>query len=489
MVLMLQYDPAKTEIVPNTLYELQHYDDTGQVAGYNSQMYVTHRKVWLQTGGALRVIGIPIAAPSGTAVATGDILTFTGVATKSGTVPFYIHGERFSVPVVVGDTADDLGVKAIALINGSTDILVQNATNLAGVVSAESSYGGLTANEIRIEGPAEDDLGLPNGISLATGALANGAGDEDTVLQAAYDAMILNPEWKTDIITPSATAVALDLAVTNIGEPDDGTIHGTGLWADEDYRPPINWTGNIGNYATATAPAANRKEEVANSIVAAPDRAEMPFVIAAVTAARCAAYSNSNPAAAPRGLSCILGPAVTAANDWTRGANGDAAANNALIAGVATIRTDADGNSILGDIVSTYRPAKYAFPVFQFVNNMRKVWNMGKSLQDDKKAYDNGVFVESVSEAPDQPLARDESSYRARVVGIAQQWQSYGIAYNSAFTIANMIVTFNQGGNPDRVDRFIPVLLSGNARVQSDTLLVDRNLAIAGETGIVVNVG
>ena len=494
IVLMCQYDAAKTEVVPYKVYDLTHYYQTGLTFGFTSQMYVVHRKVWLETNGAVQVKAIPISAPTG-AAASGDIVTITGtvtaVSSTAGAVDLYVHGERFSVGVAVGDTADVVGGKVETALKASSDILLDTSsiTNTAGVVAADVSYAGESGNDMRITGPKDTDSATPEGLTVVLADPDSGSGDEETVLQSAYDAMIVYGVWATDIITPSNSTAALDRALSNIGLPEDGTIKGSGLWSDDDYRPCTNWVGIVDTYSNSAALATNREEDPNNIIVAAPDRREMPYIIAAVACAKCASLWNSNPAQAPRGLALTgIGEAVTAANDWTRGANGNNQVDTALKAGLTTIRTDSSGNSILGDVATVYRPVTPEYPTWQFEVNKRKAWNIAKSLKDDKDAFDNGVFVESKEEAPDQPLARDEGSYEKRVVGLAILWQRYGWAYNSAFTITNMVVSIGEGGNPDRIGRYIPVVLSGNARVQSDTVLIDRNLEAAGLTGIALNV-
>lgn len=490
IVLMCQYDAAKTEVVPYKVYDLTHYYQTGLTFGFNSQMYVVHRKVWLETGGAVQVKAIPISAPTGVA-ATGNIVTITGASTEAGAIDLYVHGERFSVGVASGAAASDVGDDVATALKASSDIVFDTSTitNTAGVISGTVSYTGLSGNDVRITGPKDTDSATPAGLTVVLADPTTGAGDEETVLQSAYDAMIVYGVWTTDIITPSNTTAALDLALTNIGLPEDGTSKGSGLWADDDYRPCTNWVGIVDTYSNSAALAANREEDMNNVIVAAPDRMELPYVIAAVSCAKCAALWNSNPARAPRGTALTgVDEAVDAANDWTRGANGNNQVDTALKAGLTTLRTDSSGNSILGDVATTYRPVTPEYPTWQFEVNKRKAWNIGNSLKNDKDAFDNGVFVESVEEAPDQPLARDAASYEKRVVGLAILWQRYGWAYNSAFTITNMVIEIGEGGNPDRIGRYIPVVLSGNARVQSDTVLIDRNLEAADLTGISINV-
>lgn len=485
MVLMLQYDATKTTIVPYKIYNLGHFAQTGVDFGFNSQMYYGHKRAYEQSGGLVRVVAMPIPAPVGGAASTGDVLTITGTATKAGELVWRHHDVRFSVAVPVGMTASAAGDAVATALTADSEIMLDTIVNTAGVVSAAATFLGSTGDEIRTTGPEDTESQTPEGLTVVYGALTNGAGDE-TPLQAAWDAHITDPEWKTDVITPSATTAALDRALENIGLPDDGTNKGTGLWSDDDYRPCTNWTANIGDYTTATTPAVNRELDPDNIITAAPDRAELPFAIAIYAAIRSMGLWDSNPAAAPRYLSSRLSAAVNAANDWTRGANGNIAANNALIAGVATIRTDSSGNSILGDMVTTYRPASVPYPTWQFENNKRKSWNIGKSAVDSKLNNPGGVFVQNKAEAPDQPLAVDEDTYKARVVALAILWARYGLIFNAAFTTTNMRVEFSS--NPDRIDRYIPVILSGNARVESDTIYIDRNTQIADEV-IVLNVG
>jgi phage tail sheath gpL-like len=489
MVLMLQYDDSKTEIVPYQLYDLTHYKDTGDQFGFNSQMYVVHRAVWLQTGGLLPVIAMPIPAPAGGAAASGTPFTITGTATAAGNAVFYVHGERFSVAVPKDMTETQLGDAIVSAINGSSDVLTENGVNTAGVVTADCTYLGTTGDEIRVTGPKKDEDQTPAGLTIAYGAFTGGAGDE-TPLQAAYDAFIIDQRWKTEIITPSNSTAALDLALTNIGLPEDGTNKGSGLWSDDDYRPCTNWTANIeSTYSGAIAPAAGREADPDNVIVTAPDRREMPFVIAAVEAARAALRWSDNPSVVARGLTLIIDEAVDADNDWTLGADGNTNVNNAVKAGVTPIRTASNGTSITWDVTTTYRPVTPAYPSWQFECNKRKSWNIGKSLKDDKVLNSDGVIVNSAAEATLQDEAVDASTYEARVTSLAIIWQQRGFIFLASFTIANMVVTLNDQANPDRVGRYIPVILSGNARVVSDTVYVDRNIAIADLTDIALNVG
>ena len=281
----------------------------------------------------------------------------------------------------------------------------------------------------------------------------------------------------------------MDTLSAMCGRPEDGTNKGSGLWSDTDYRPVTNYVGTIDDLTTAKTFASARTTDMNNIVAAAPDRREMPYVIAACRAAMEAMSCNSNAATKFEGLSlypAIDGP-VDSDNDWTSGENGSNNIVDALGSGLAVVKTDADGNSVLHDTVTTYRPDSVANPVWQYEINKNKVWNVAKTLIDDKVVFEDDVMVESKAEASDQPLAVDADTMKARVAFLVENvWIKYGLIYNKEFTLTNMVVTEGDGGDPDRFDRYIPIIPSGNRRVTSDNVLVDRNTSIAG---LAVNVG
>jgi phage tail sheath gpL-like len=483
MTLALQYDALKTGVIENELVQLITPAKTGEEFGFNSQMYIAHKSIDPSEVGGLKILGLPIAAPAAASPSTGSYdFSSTTLVTAAGNYIFYVGGIRLSIPVVKTDTATTLGDKLAAAINAS-NLTGTTAANVAGLVTLTCAWGGTSGDGIRLLGPwKRTDDAVPDGVNVVVTTMASGAGDESSVLQDAWDAIVLDGEWKTEVVTPTNVVAGLDIAFNSIGLPDDGSGKGTGLWADADYRPCTNWTADIRDYSTVSAISDARKSDPNNDIIAAPDYSEIPFVIAAKVAAYVAGSANTNAATKYEGaLSGLQGPVVKS-NDWTA-----TLADTALKAGLTVIKLDSNGDSVLGDVASTYHPVGENYPPFQFEVNKRKTWNVAKTVKDDKVAYKNDVIVESLEEASFQPKATDLDAETARIVSLVEGWVKFGWTYNGTFTTSNMVVALNPS-NPDRIDRSIPILLSGNKRVASDVILVDRNLSIAN-ADVVVNIG
>lgn len=490
-VLALQYDQAKTLINEDTLYPLTTPNATGVTFGFNSQMYVGHLAAYNVHFGNVKMYGIPIAEPTVGAAPSAGTVTFGGAPTESGFVIFYVNGKRKSFTVAATDDVTAIALAYSTVLNAATDTLLTGAP-AAGVVTTTATFSGTTGDNIRVLGAYKStDVELPDGLTMAIVQPIAGGGDEEGSLTTAYAAFAADPEWKTELVPPTNGTATLDLALSTIGLPDDGTGAGTGLWKDSDYRPATAWVATIETtQATAEAITENRDSDANNVVIAAPDRPEMPFEIAAAASAFVAKSANLNAATKyqDKQIAVINGP-VLIANDWTGGANGSNNRDSALKAGLTTIFLDSNSVSTFGDVATPYKPAAFSFPPFQFEVNKRKTWNIGKSLKDDKISFQNDVIVESVAAATDQVLATDVDTEKGRIASLAVGWQKFGWSYNAAFTIENMVVTEGGGGNPDRFDRAIPVILSANKRVESDVALIDRDTSIASSADVIVKIG
>lgn len=488
-VLAFQFDPSKTEIEAGKLYPLGSPAETGQKFGYNTQLYMAHFYFYMLTGGTIPLWAIPVAPPTtGSPVAaTGDILTFGGAPTVAGYAVFRVNGVKFKIPVSTDSTPTSLGDAAKDAINADSLVLLQNAGNTAGVVAATATFLGDTGNGIRVVGASDEDPDeeqLPDGLTLSVADPAGGVGDEFETLQTAYDKFASDPMWRTCLVDmlPASKSDALDYVQALFGQPEDGSSKGSGLWSDDDYKPATRYVGATGSYATVTGYTANRKNEMNNVIVAAADRLEMPFVAAIVAASRACLNFNSNACSKLEGQSVPIGTAWDVANDWTQGTDGKNKINTAAQEGVTVIKLDSDGNSILGDVVTTYRPDGLAYPTWQFEVDKVKSYNVGGDLKNDKVVDTDDVMVNNKAAASRQPKAVDADAELARIVSLAVQWEQRGLVYDAAFVIQN--TTVKEGVN--RFDRYVPLLLSGNKRVLSDTVYIDRNTALVGQ---IVNVG
>jgi phage tail sheath gpL-like len=111
----------------------------------------------------------------GGAAAAGTI-TVTGPATETGTIALYLGGERRTVGVTVGDTADDIA----AAINDEIALALDQpitSTVLAAVVTTTFRHKGEVGNAYDVRHSFNDGEALPAGVGLTivqtTGGTSN----------------------------------------------------------------------------------------------------------------------------------------------------------------------------------------------------------------------------------------------------------------------------------------------------------------------------
>jgi phage tail sheath gpL-like len=112
----------------------------------------------------------------GAAVAATSDIVFSGTATADGSLIFYIGSQKdysFTVPVVNGDTAEELATKLANLINAKTKAPFTQTT-LAGTVTLEAANGGTEFNNTGVA-----VIGSVAGITVTIEAFSGGSGDPD----------------------------------------------------------------------------------------------------------------------------------------------------------------------------------------------------------------------------------------------------------------------------------------------------------------------
>lgn len=481
VVLALQYEQAKTATIENVLQLITSPDYVAETWGYGCQLHRAALRQWEAHDGAVEVWGIPIPEDPGTPTVATGTYTFATDATSSGVHTFYIAGKKFTINVADLATITAQGDALVTAITNLPELPV-TASNAAGTVTITSKWKGSSADEITLKYnllQIEIDA-APTGTTMAIVAMASGTGTSD--ITAALDAIKASSTWFTDLITPYADATTLDETEIAIGNPDNFT----GLYGkvDEDYRPLTNWVGNIEKGATGLTNAINlgnaRKTDAVNNYVNAPDYLELPFEIASYVCGIVAYKATDNPASHYHKISAssLFGPEV-ATEDWTTSGT---SRDTALKAGLSLVYLS-ENSVVLGDIASFYHPSGVANPVFAFEVNKRKTWNIAKDMKADKAdpQRQGAVLVENAEAASDQPKATDTDLELARIVSLSDQWEKRGLLYAAIFTKKNSTAVINSQ-NPDRVDRTVRCILSGNARIRDDTVELDRNVTIVNIT-------
>jgi phage tail sheath gpL-like len=476
VVLALGYDPLKTAVVDNVLTLLTSVEDASSRFGFGSEIHRAAIRQYSAHEFAIPVYALPLPA-SGGAAATGTV-TFAVNATSSGTMTFRIAGDIVTISVTTGDTPTDIGDALVTAITNDPDLPV-TAVNAVGVVTLTAKWVDSISDDITIKynlTEAETEA-APGGTTVAIVAMSGGSGTSD--ITDALTAITSSSIWFTDVIFPYNDVTTFDEVETAIGDPQTFT----GLYSKLDYRPLTSWSADVtagsAGLNAAVAIGAARKSDAVNDYIQAPDYIEPPFEIASYYSGIVALQANNNPASHYEGLSAsaLYGPEDTlVTSDWTSSyTNRDTAVKNGL-----SVLYLKNGAVVLGDACSFYHPDGIANPAYLFEVNKRKTWNIAKDVKADKDDPERqgSVLVENASAATDQSKATDTDIESSRIVALSDLWYSRGLIYNSVFTKQNTIVTIDSQ-NPDRINREIKVLLSGNARIRDDEIQLDRNINLA----------
>lgn len=162
---------------------------------------------------------IAVADAGGGTNATGTI-TVTGPATAAGTICLYIAGQKVTVGVASGDTANSIAANINTAINAATDLPVTGsvATN---VVTLTCRWKGATGNDISILDSFRGWAGgesLPTGVALAYSGsgLLTGGTTNPTLAGNAITAM--GDDEYDFVIHPYTDSTSLDAFQTEYND-------------------------------------------------------------------------------------------------------------------------------------------------------------------------------------------------------------------------------------------------------------------------------
>lgn len=146
----------------------------------------------------------------GGVVATGSI-TFTGTATKAGSIFIYVGGRRFVVAVAVGDTATVIAAAVDTVVDAEEKVAVTGIPTV-GALDFTAKHKGEAGNDIDIRINYNDGEILPEGVTAVIVAMSSGAGNP--LLQDIID--ILGEEQYNIIISPYNDATNLTAIETEL---------------------------------------------------------------------------------------------------------------------------------------------------------------------------------------------------------------------------------------------------------------------------------
>lgn len=482
------YDPAKTGIVAGRKYTAANSFRAAELFGYGSQMHRMAIYHELSSGG-VPMDFLPLPAAAGGAAATKTI-TFATNATGAGTFYLragsYLAKELIKFSVAVGDTP---AIAAAALVAEAAKFpnlpftFVQGAEANAGVVTLTAKTADLTSQDLRVTmniGDGESEK-LPAGITATIADGTSGAGSSALTGLTAFLASETRPRY-TSIVQPYTDATTLGAISAVLGNPNEAT----GCYDDLAYQPfssfiALTAKGNDG-YDAAIALGTARKLDAAAVVLAAPDYPEMGYEIAAMVSglvdkqgieASATEYTRLT-------LPYLFGP-VDPAEDYTitAPAGGHAYDNrNALVTAGITPLIFTDNVVSPGDMTSTWHPDDNSNAPFKYVVNRIKIWNAQYNLYSaiNGDSLKDRPIVRNASAAKRSEKAIDADTLRATIAQVVGIMAEYAWIYEAEWTIANTTVE-SDSTNPDRFNFVVPIIVSGNNRVNQGEVQVDRNFA------------
>lgn len=163
-------------------YQVFSADEVSVLAGSGSVAHRMAMKAFAnKTTVAVTFIFLEDAAAS---TAASIALTITNTATKSGELALYYNGIRIAVSVAEDDAATTVGDNIVTTV-GEIEGFPATVANLAGVVTFTAKNKGIAAGDIDLRDSYNAKEAVPDGLTLAYGAISGGTVDPD--VQDAID--------------------------------------------------------------------------------------------------------------------------------------------------------------------------------------------------------------------------------------------------------------------------------------------------------------
>ena len=212
-----QYDQAKTDVTKYEVFHGYNAEDFANQFGYGSDIHRQAIKILEPLGGFYEHIYAVAVEDPEAAVAANGTVTFTDVATSSGTWYIDVGGETYQVNVASGDTAKSQAAAFAAAITADINAPVSAAVGGSGsehIVTVTAKTKGVIGNDIGIrlnpQGISQS-ANNPSGTTITVpvgGYLTSGTGDIDVadVFTNTDGSDRLGDTWYTFITCPSTIA-------------------------------------------------------------------------------------------------------------------------------------------------------------------------------------------------------------------------------------------------------------------------------------------
>lgn len=440
--------------------EITTASQAGNLYGFGSPIYHIMRILRPVFGGGIGGIPTVVYAQEEPVGATAKVLELTpsGVATGNGTHTLKLAGRSgidaqfYDIPIVTGDTTDDITARIVDAVNnviGSPVI----ATDTTYEAVFTSKWKGATADELTA---TVDTGGNDLGITYATVSTASGAGTPSVADALAQ----FGNEWNTIVINGYSTNTSIMAALEAFnGIPDPNSP--TGRYAGIVFKPFIAVTGSTAEDPSSITDA--RKTDVTIAIAPAPLSKGFTFEAAANMVALFGRQVQDNPHLDVAGQDYPDMPTPTAIGSMSNYDNRDAIVKK----GCSTVDLVA-GKYKVQDFVTTYHPVGEIPPQFRYCRNLMIDFNV---------RY--GYWLRELINVVDHAIANDNDTVVVSKVIKPKTWKqvlnSYatnlserGLISDPAFMVESLVVNISST-NPDRFETFFRYKRSSFVRIASTT--------------------
>lgn len=324
----------------NTITTISSEADAIARLGEGSQLLAMWR-----AANANRDLGLPIdviaIATNGAATAATSTLVVGGAPTAAGEVMVYIHGQRVSVGVSTTDTSATIATKLVTAIAAQSKLQVSVAAGAASQLVLTAKTLGPNGNDINVRSIYYADDQLAAGVTLATPAMAGGAGNPDV----SPVVVAMNLYRATEIVCPFTDSANLVLLEAELAT----------RWLNNNMQDGMVVNCLRGTEATITTALNARNSPHVHTICVTNDCTN-PWETAAMAGAAIESSAATDPAAGPTAkLLGYQGP-VQGAGFVTD------SMNNLLLKGGSPLNIAADYTGSLLRVVTNYKTSAGGAP-------------------------------------------------------------------------------------------------------------------------------
>ena len=430
-------------------------DKAGALFGFGSQLHLMAKSYFKNN--AINQLDCIAATMDDTESATGKAtgsIEVTGPATGSGALVVYIGGQRISVDVSSGDTADTIAAALAAEIAANHPDLPVAVSVATDTMTLEAKNVGALGNNIDIRANYADGEEYPDGVTLTITAMSGGGFNPDISSGTPSVIDVMGDSWWQLISMPYTDTTNLSALETELERRFGPTtqIDGVGFMAKFDTQ------SNLVTFGAAR----NSKQYSVAGIYKVPTT---PFEVSAAIVGQVAkALAAGNGAEArPFQSLQLIGVLAPAQADRFTFAERDALLKN----GIATLKVDASGIVRIERLITTYQTNESGAKDTAWLDVNTRFTAM--YIRYDWVTYLNTKYPnfklasDGIRVGSGQPVITPKTA-KAEAVSRFGLWMEIALVEDEAYFLANLKAERDEQ-DPNALDWFLPCNFVNQFRV------------------------